>query len=63
MQINNKFDIGDTVYLKTDPEQLPRIVTAIEITPNEITYRLMQGENNSYHYGFEITAQKSYSLN
>ena len=32
MNIENDFNIGDRVYLKTDPEQLARIVTAISIS-------------------------------
>lgn len=62
MVINNKFNIGDTVFLKTDPDQLPRLVISIEATANEISYQLMCGATNSYHFAFEISPQKSYHL-
>lgn len=31
MVLDNKYNIGDTVFLLTDPEQYPRMVTAIII--------------------------------
>lgn len=50
-----KFNIGQTVYLKTDADQLERLVTGINIRPNGISYALTSGTNESYHYDFEIT--------
>lgn len=47
--------IGDQVFLVTDPDQEPRIVTGILIKPNELVmYELAYCEEISYHYGFEI---------
>jgi len=47
--------IGDTVTLKTDREQLERVVTAIRIHSNNcVLYLLAQGTNESWHYGFEL---------
>lgn len=31
MKINNKFDLGSIVYIKTDPEQLERMVTSVRV--------------------------------
>lgn len=58
MFIENAFNIGDTVYLKTDPEQLERTVTAIRVSPGALLYYLSCGVSDSGHYGFEIAAQK-----
>lgn len=47
--------ITDQVFLVTDPDQEPRIVTGILIKPNDlIMYELTYCEEVSYHYGFEI---------
>ena len=58
MVINNKFNLEDYVYLKTDPEQLERMVTKIDITKGDIMYQLCSGLNYSTHYEFEITEEK-----
>ncbi|MBO0947303.1 hypothetical protein [Fibrella forsythiae] len=43
------------VYLVTDKEQLPRMVTAIKVTPDCLLYELSQAQNMSTHYDFEIS--------
>ena len=59
MCIDNAHEIGDIVYLKTDQDQLPRIVVAIEVyKQGELLYSLMQGTIRSPHYDFEITTEK-----
>ena len=58
MTINNVFDIGDSVYLKTDPEQLERIVYGIEIRVTGLLYSLCCGVSTSNHYDFEISKDK-----
>jgi hypothetical protein len=52
------FDIGDSVYLKTDPEQCERLVTGVNIRQNGISYALSHLTNESYHYNFEITKER-----
>lgn len=52
------FDIGDSVYLKTDPEQAERLVTGINIRQNGISYALSHLTNESYHYDFEISKER-----
>ena len=39
MNIDNKHDIGDTVYLVTDPEQQPHLVTELVVSPGRVDYR------------------------
>lgn len=58
MLINNKFNIGQTVYLKTDTDQLRRIVTAIKVCgDNSFFYELSCGRECSDHYDFEISEE------
>lgn len=58
MIIENKYEIRQTVYLKTDKEQEPRIVSGIRICPDTLIYILSFGTNTSEHYDFEISAEK-----
>ncbi|MBC7948666.1 MAG: hypothetical protein H7Y42_12335 [Chitinophagaceae bacterium] len=57
--LNNKYEFGDIVYLKTDTDQHPRIVTAFISCPaGDILYEVNCGTIASRHYEFEITADK-----
>lgn len=51
-------NIGDLCTLKTDHEKLPRICTGISIRKNSVTYELNQGASSSWHYDFEVEAEK-----
>lgn len=57
-----KHSVTDLVYLKTDIQQLPRIVTGITISHNSISYQLNAGTEVSYHYDFEISTEKDVKL-
>lgn len=57
MIIDNKFEIGDVVYLKTDTEQKPRIVYCIKVFKGEYLYDLTSGTQTSSHYDFEISTE------
>lgn len=58
--VDNKHTIGDTVYLVTDIDQLPRLVLAYKIyKEGEIMYELIQGTVTSMHYAFEISIEKT----
>ena len=58
--INNVFEIGDIVYLKTDVQHLQRIVFAIVFYKHgDITYKLTSGTTISEHYEFEITKDRA----
>ncbi len=61
--IDNKFDHGDVVYLKTDKDQLPRIVFCLKVFPNEILYELAAGTTCSTHYEFELSKEVNVLLN
>ena len=58
MEINNKFNIGEYVFLITDDDQKIRIVTGLQISRNGILYRLAQGVNDSWHFYYEISKEK-----
>jgi len=59
MVIENKFDIGDIVYLQTDTDQVGRMVTRILVEKTCIMYQLIAGVVASDHYEFEISADKN----
>lgn len=62
MIIENEFEIGQPVYLKTDKEQLQRIVTGMIIRHGTILYHLSQGTGETVHYGVEICAERDVIL-
>lgn len=60
MVIENEYEIGQTVYLKTDPGQLPRMITSIEVfKQGEILYSINSGNMPSKHYAFELSHEKN----
>jgi hypothetical protein len=58
MIIDNKFNIRDEVYLKTDLEQSCRLVTGLAVRDTSILYELSCGASESSHYDFEISVEK-----
>lgn len=59
MELNNKFNLGRIVYLRTDTEQLKRMITAIRVMPNNLLeYQLTQGTIVTYHYEIEISGEE-----
>lgn len=63
MIIDNKYEIRQTVYLKTDEEQLPRIITAIQVNPDGLKYAVINGIDETWHYEFELSLEKNYVFN
>jgi len=60
MVIDNKFEIGQLVYLKTDEEQKERMVVNIIIGPNDtLRYLLCLAAAETWHYEMEITHEKN----
>lgn len=62
LTIDNEYNMGDIVYVKTDSEQLPRIVTAIIVTGRDILYECAAFVDISSHYGFELSPEKDILL-
>lgn len=58
MILENAFDIGDVIYLKTDVEQEARIVTSIIVGPAGLIYDVNCGTESSRHFDFEMTKER-----
>lgn len=56
--VNFLFDFGDEVYMKADPDQKVRIVTAMQCRPTGIAYECT-GLDTKWCYDFEITSGKN----
>lgn len=56
--VENNFSIEDIVYLKHDPEQLPRMIIEIRIRKYDILYEVQSGTNISSHHDFELSTSK-----
>ena len=54
---NIKYNIGQIVFLKTDSEQLCRMVTGIVIRDNYCLYYLTNCTIETAHYEIEISAE------
>jgi hypothetical protein len=61
MVIDNEYEIGESVYLQTDQDQHPRLVTALLIRKYDIMYELSCGAYTSNHMDYEITKDKQYA--
>lgn len=64
MIVDTIYDIGDMVYLKTDPEQKKRIVTAIIIRGErrQLAYECFVGGAATWHYAMEMSDEKDGAL-
>ncbi len=58
-----KIKIEDIVYLKTDPDQLPRQIVKYEVSKTGKVYALGFAGSNSWHFDFEFTKEKPTSSN
>jgi hypothetical protein len=60
MEIKTRYDIGQLVYLTTDPVQEDRLITAIKIVAGgSVIYTLAAGVVETCHYEIELTAHKN----
>lgn len=59
MTIHNEFEIGQEVFVKTDPDQYVRQVTGILVTPGGVLqYRVAIDSSVSWFYNFELSENK-----
>lgn len=58
MIIDNKFEIGQTVYLRTDPDQAPLIVVQLTVTPSGILYTANAIEYSGTFYDIELSEER-----
>lgn len=55
MEVELHFKIGETVFLRHDPEQLERLVTRLQIgMAGEVLYECSSGTLTSWHYASEL---------
>lgn len=47
--------IEKIVFLKTDQEYKPRIITKYEVSKDAVVFQLVAGTESSWHYEFEFT--------
>lgn len=57
MVIDNRYEIGEIIYLKTDNDQLLRLISGIMICGKDIMYEVSHGTTTSKHYEFELTPE------
>jgi len=62
MTLNNKYQLGEIVYLITDTDQSKRMITGIQVSFEHLLYRLACGITDSWHFESEITRDKKYNL-
>lgn len=62
MIIDNVFELGQILYLKTDKEQQPAILTGIHILPIGLVYRISMGLEESIHYECELSPIENVAL-
>ena len=55
MRISTRYDIGQTVYVVHDIEQLARMVVGITIRPGAVFYSLCNGDNSGDFYEIELS--------
>lgn len=53
-----KFLIEEIVYLKTDPELFPRMITGYKVSKTYISYEVAFSSMVSWHYDYELTTNK-----
>lgn len=58
INIDNKYSIGDIVFIQTDTEQLRRVVTSIRVTKMDLIYEVQAGTIVSNHYDFELSYER-----
>lgn len=63
MVIDNKYEIGQAVYLITDVYQSKRMVTGLLVRPGgNLIYELSVGKECSNHYDFEISDEENIEM-
>lgn len=55
MTINNRYEIGEIVYIKTDLEQLPCIIVEMVVSKNNIMYVVSRNLDTCKFYDYELS--------
>lgn len=59
MTINNKFNIGDQVYVITDRNQNVGMVTSIMINPKDLVYFVTRDSITERFFDFELSEEEN----
>lgn len=57
-----EYELGDIVYLRTDPDQLPRIILGYRVYDKNISYILTHNNNESYNQPIEFSSHKTFNI-
>mgnify|MGYP003422134731 FL=1 len=55
LRISVEHQIGELVYLKTDREKNPRIITRIFVSSEHVMYECSLGAQDTLHYAIELS--------
>jgi hypothetical protein len=58
MEVKSKFNLKETVFVKTDPEQMPHLITAFRVDDDGILYEASYIQNRAYYQHFELSKQR-----
>lgn len=58
--IENRFNLEQIVYVKTDEKQSPRIVTAFNLSILGLRYQLSKDNGADYFYECEVSEEKNF---
>lgn len=63
MELNNKYNLGQKVFLYTDVDQLARMVTVLQVDlSGALLYKLACGTTETWHFEKEICADKNIDI-
>jgi hypothetical protein len=58
--MKSNYSLGSLIFLITDSEQLPRIITSIKFSlDGGCLYGVANGINESFHYDGEMTSKRN----
>lgn len=60
MEIKNKFDLKEIVYLKTDEDQKEWLVCSIIVDHQGVMYGIRSSNINATVYDFELSSTRRY---
>lgn len=59
MRIDNKFNIGDHVYVVTDVEQQIGVIISIMVTQGDLVYFVSRDNATDRFYDFELSSEEN----
>lgn len=60
MMVDTKFDVGQMVCLKHDPDKVPRMIVSVTVSQaGSVRYMMICGTNESWHFEMEIDEKKN----